>query len=133
MQAFTLIELVSVIVILGILSISVAVYFPSQQTFNVSSMTESLKRDIQYTQSLAMNLNATYTLNVSASGYSITPTPPGGAVTVNLPSGLVLSGTSLSFNKEGRPSNTSVATFTLTAGGESKSLTVAPETGYIDG
>lgn len=133
MQGFTLIEMIAVIVMVGILSVTVVVYFPSQQTFNIAAYAEELKRDIRYTQTLAMSLNSSYTINISSSNYSITPNPPQGAYTVILPTGLSLTGASITFDAEGKPSNVSLVSLILSAGTQSKTLTVAPETGFVNG
>ena len=133
-QGFTLIEFIAVLIVISILAVAVILNYPSAGSFNLISISEQLKRDIRYTQTLAMSLNTPYTINISATNYYISPTPPRGAVNVAMPSGVSLSGSSITFDASGTPSNSSIATITVTATGEgSNALTVAPETGFVNG
>lgn len=133
-QGFTLLEFVAVITIVSILSVIIMISYPSTGSFSLSSLTEQLKRDIRYTQTLAMSLNTNYTITTSASNYTISPTPPEGAVTVTMPTGVTLSANSITFNSMGNPSNLSAVVITITTTGVgSNTLTVVPETGFVHG
>lgn len=133
-QGFTLLELIAVIVIVSVMSIFIMISYPSNASFSLFSLTNQLKRDIRYTQTLAMSLNANYTITTSVNNYIISPNPPAGAVSVTLPAGVTLSVNSITFDSMGNPSNAAVETITITAtGGGSSSFTVAPETGFVHG
>ncbi|KTD50717.1 pilus assembly FimT family protein [Legionella quateirensis] len=133
-QGFTLIEFIAVLIVISILAVAVIFNYPSAGSFNLISISEQLKRDIRYTQTLAMSLNTSYTINISATNYFISPTPPLGAVNIAMPTGVTLSASNITFNASGTPSNLSIVTITVTAAGEgSKVLTVAPETGFVNG
>lgn len=130
-KGYTLIELVTVILVVAILAVFIGIKTPSTTTYSLSSVTEQLRRDLRYTQSLALSLNMDYSLNISASSYSITPAPPSGAYSVVMPAGITLSPVStITFNSMGAPG--SAATVTVTATGvASNTITVTAETGFV--
>lgn len=131
-KGFTLVELVIVMLIIVIMMIFIGIKLPSTAAFSLSSVTEQLRRDIRYTQTLAMSLNTSYSLVISANSYSISPSPPGGAYTVTMPSGVILSAGIITFDSMGAPASS--ATVTITASGvASDTLTVSPETGFVSG
>ena len=133
-QGFTLLEVIAVIVIVSVLSVFIMISYPSNASFSLFSLTEQLRRDIRYTQTLAMSLNTNYTITTSANNYTISPNPPEGAINVTMPTGVTLSVNSITFNSMGSPSNAIAVTFTITAtGGSSRTFQVIPETGYISG
>lgn len=132
-KGFTLMELITVLILVGIISAFVVIRMPDTATYNLSAITEQLRRDIRYTQILALSLNTNYTLVTSSSGYSISPTPPEGAVNVPMPTGVTLSAASVTFNSMGDPALASPVNITITASGVTNTLTVSPETGFVNG
>lgn len=133
-KGFTLIELVTVMLIVAIMMIFIGIKLPSTATYSLSSVTEQIRRDIRYTQTLAISLknDTGYSLVISANSYSISPSPPDGAYTVTMPSGVTLSAVTITFDSMGAPA--SAATVTVTASGvASYTLTVSPETGFVSG
>lgn len=131
-KGFTLIELITVMMLIGIIAVTISMNIPSSSTYSLSSITEQLRRDIRYTQTLAMSLNTNYSLILSTSSYTISPAPPEGAYTVAMPSGITLSAVTITFNSMGAPG--SAASVTITAAGVgSDTLTVSAETGFVNG
>jgi prepilin-type N-terminal cleavage/methylation domain-containing protein len=131
-KGFTTIELIVVMIILGIMAAYAFTKAPSTASYFLSSTTEQLRRNIRYTQTLAMSLNASYTLSISAGSYSISPSPPGGAVNVTMPTGITLTPATVSFDTMG--SIPSSVTITVSASnGNSNTLTVLAETGFVNG
>jgi prepilin-type N-terminal cleavage/methylation domain-containing protein len=149
--AFTLIELIIVIVIASILA-SIAVTRWPGTVINLNAQTQQLASDIRYTQNLAMSRATEYTLNVTATTYSITTNgtavnnPVTGNATVTLGSGITitLSPTNLpnnliTFNSLGTPYTDTTATtalsnaavITLTSGSNTKTITIQPQTGRV--
>jgi len=148
-QGFTLIELVTVLLLVAILSVTAINQWPGSG-INLSAQADQLANDIRYTQSLAMNRGQRYRINLAADRYWISDT--GGTVTVALPgsgatdvllnSGIALS-TSYSFlvfDGNGVPYTTATtpgtplaadAVITLSADGVSRTLTISPQTGRV--
>lgn len=131
-KGFTLIELITVMMLVAIIAVTISMNLPSFSTYSLSSMTEQLRRDIRYTQTLAMSLNASYSLILSTNSYTISPTPPDGAYTVSMPSGISLSPATITFDAMGDPG--AAASVTITAAGvSSNTLTISAETGFVNG
>ena len=148
-QGFTLIELVTVLLLIAILSVVAINQWPGSG-INLSAQADQLANDIRYTQSLAMNRGQRYRINLAADRYWISDA--GGTVTVSLPgsgatvmilnSGIALS-TSYSFlvfDGNGVPYTTATtpgtalaadAVITLSADGESRALRISPQTGRV--
>ena len=148
-QGFTLIELVTVLLLVAILSVTAINQWPGSG-INLSAQADQLANDIRYTQSLAMNRGQRYRINLAADRYWISDAS--GAVTVALPgsgatevilnSGIALSASYsfLVFDGNGVPYTTAAtpgaplsvdAVVTLSADGLSRTLTISPETGRV--
>jgi prepilin-type N-terminal cleavage/methylation domain-containing protein len=133
-KGFTLIEIVSVILVLGIIS-AVAIPMLDQSSINATLVANTVQTDIQYTQELAMtrNQNIAISFGAGATSYDL-PTDPSGvwtAETRELPQGVtVQDAVSISFNKHGEISNAG-AVVTLIAGSIPITVTVAGYTGRV--
>jgi MSHA pilin protein MshC len=132
-KGFTLIEFITVLIITVIIARSVQMILPTSSNYYLSTATEQLKRDIRYTQILALSLNTSYTITILAGSYSISPTPPAGAVSVTMPTGVTLTPATLTYSLMGDPSLSSNLVITISVTGASNTLTISPETGYVDG
>jgi prepilin-type N-terminal cleavage/methylation domain-containing protein len=130
-KGFTLFELIIVMLLVGILSVYIGIRTPTTSLYAQSSTTEQIRRDIRYTQTLAMSLNASYSIIFSTNSYTISPNPPDGAYTVTMPSGVTLSPGTITFNSMGAPS--AASSVTITATGTITTLTIAAETGFVNG
>jgi prepilin-type N-terminal cleavage/methylation domain-containing protein len=132
-RGFTLIELVSVLLFLGILA---AVVMPAFNTGGISVETaaNAIEADLRMAQELAMsretsasvgitftNGSNTYTLTDPAGAFSVTRTFTG-AVTIS-------SGGTISFNRFGEPAV--ISSVQITAGGQTKTITVEQFTGRV--
>lgn len=145
---FTLIELVLVIIIVGILAVSSFSRLPGT-TLTLGAQTDQMAADARLVQSLELTHGASYCLNVTASGYQITTTqcttavanPANGATTTsfgagitattNLPNGyLAFMGAGVPYVSQTQPL-TAPAVITLSAGGQSRTVSIAPETGHV--
>lgn len=131
-KGFTLIELLVTMTLITIISVYFITRLPSSVAFNLSSITEQLRRDIRYTQALAMSLNTSYSIILSTNSYTISPNPPNGAYSVTMPTGVTLSAVTITFNSMGAPGAAASITVTATGIG-SNTLTVSAETGFVSG
>ena len=131
-KGFTLIEMVSVILVLGIIS-AVAIPMFDQGTINATLVANTVQTDIQYTQELAMtrDQNVSIVFTNGSSTYDV-PADPNGvypAETRSLPNGVVIQGnTTVTFNGNGETS-ASGSTVTLNANGTQMTITVQGITG----
>lgn len=129
---FTLLELIAILLVVVIIATFMITKTPSASLYSLSSVTEQLRRDIRYTQTLATSLNTNYSIVLSTNSYAISPTPPSGAYSVTMPAGITLSPVTITFTSMGAP--TSATTITVTASGVgTDTFTVTAETGFING
>jgi prepilin-type N-terminal cleavage/methylation domain-containing protein len=146
-RGFTLIELVVVMVVLAIIAATAAMRLGGSNG-RLGPQADQLVSDIRYVQSLSMTRNARHCIAFTAVNYTITNsncTTPIALLTaanpVVLASGVTLATTNnlLTFNTLGRPFTDAAATtalaaeavLTLTAGSDSLTVRVTPETGRV--
>lgn len=147
---FSMIELVGVLVIISILAVIALPRLTAPSTITLAANASQLAGAIRYAQSLSMSQGQRYRLNLTANSYQITdmsgattslPPSAGNAVTTT-PVALsgyaaTLSNNYVAFNTTGVPfisattALAATATITLTSGGNSVSLSIAPETGAV--
>lgn len=143
---FSLIELVSVMVILATLAALAAPRFVHHDA-TVPAQADQLGRIIRHAQALAMSQGRPITVDVqSASSYVITdgatPTPstirdPGGQLQAfSLQNGVTLSGADLEFDSLGRPINgsnlvTTIQNWTLSGVSNTAVVSVQAVTGFV--
>ena len=150
-RGFSLFELVLVLVIVGVLAVFAMPRLTSVPDLTLSAASAQLAAHIRYAQSLAMSRGQRYRVGFTANTYQITD---GGGVPIVQPmtasTGPVaiapatlagfnppLTGDYVEFDTRGRPyvnAATPLAVtvnFTLTSGGASASVALAPETGHV--
>jgi prepilin-type N-terminal cleavage/methylation domain-containing protein len=130
-KGFTLLELIVVMLVVVIISLFIGIRLPSTSLFSQPSAAEQVRRDIRYTQILAMSLNASYSIAFTTNSYTITPNPPGGAYTITMPPGVTLSTSTITFDSMGAPS--AASSVTITASGSTTTLNISAETGFVNG
>ena len=140
---FTLVELVTVLILLGILASSLYLRgSPSSATLNAQA--DQLARTLRHAQSLSLSQGRSLTLDVQGTtGYVVsnggaTITDPQGVVqTYSLVNGVTLAGNDIDFDSLGRPIDatnnliTAAQTWTLSADGSTASVRVEPLTGFV--
>lgn len=150
-SGFSLLELVTVLAIVGILAVVVAPRITATQGITLSAATAQLAANIRYTQSLAMSRGQRYRINFAANSYQITDV--GGAPIVQpltastapiaiAPATLSgynppLTGGYVAFDGKGTPyidpatPLAGTAIITITSGADVASILIAPETGHV--
>ncbi|MDA8417443.1 MAG: prepilin-type N-terminal cleavage/methylation domain-containing protein [Desulfobacteraceae bacterium] len=134
-SGFTLIEVISVLLLIGILTvIAIGREANSGNQADVYGATEVLKNHLRYAQSTAMNSDVSWGLNFSGSSYTM---QNASASTAPLP-GDIPTGISytpsvnpvLFDNRWGSPGAVTI-TITVSKGGFSQTVTVTKNTGFI--
>ena len=143
---FTLIELISVIVILATIATLAAPRFIHNEA-TVPAQADQLGRVIRHAQALAMSMGRPHTVDIiSATSYAITdgvtPSPstirdPSGQLqSFSLSNGVTLTGSDLEFDTLGRPINgsnlvSSAQSWTFSGGSNSATVNVEAVTGFV--
>ncbi|MGA7801367.1 MAG: GspH/FimT family protein [Gammaproteobacteria bacterium] len=141
---FTLIELVVTLVIVGILAAYVVPRWDMAGT-SAAAEADGLARDLRHAQAMAMTEGLTLELQPSGTGYTVTDS--GGTTVTNpathkpfqvtLSNGVSLSGATVRFDSMGRPVTAggslvgTAASFALTGGTKTDTVTVSPVTGFV--
>lgn len=148
---FSLFELVLVLVVVGVLAVYAMPRLADAPEITLSAASARLAANIRYAQSLAMSRGQRHRVAFTATSYQITGAGGGAIVQPFTASTAAISvapatlggydpplaGGYLEFDTRGRPyvdAATPLAgsvTITLSSGGASASVTVAPETGHV--
>ena len=127
-QGFTLIEIVLVIILLSVITVSVLPKFFDTTAISIAGAAAMVAADIRYTQELAMASNSPKTIVFTTSNtyYTVDST------NVNLPSHVrISSDVTFTFNSLGEPTAGGGSWVRLTAGGECKEIRVGNYTGNV--
>jgi prepilin-type N-terminal cleavage/methylation domain-containing protein len=144
---YTLIEMIIVIVIIAIVSVALILAWP-ETTLNLDGQAYLLANDIRYAQAMAIQTNTRYQLvRLSPTSYQISSFNSSPTVTktaVTLTSGMLFTSfpnNLIAFDGSGKPySNNSIPgtalsipmTIVLAYKGATKSITISPNTGYVN-
>lgn len=145
-RGFTMVELITVMVLTGILVAVGAANLSGPQTFDAMGYFDSVRQAVQYGRRVAVSQRRNVCVNVSASGLSMTQASSAGSSACNVgvvdpatgsafnlavPTGIVLSGTSLQFDAQGRQTSGAAVTLSIIGDGLTRVVTVENETGYV--
>lgn len=153
LRGITLIELIVVVVMVSLLSITTMISLNANRQHSVMVQSNELRRAISHVQLLAISQGVRVRLTATATGYSaaictatdcsttsaLTDPATGAAFAANSASeNITLAGGPLMFDSMGRPLlangtgiNSSSTTFTFTGGGNTVTVTVLPITGFV--
>lgn len=146
-RGFTLIELITVIIIASLLAVS-AISRWSATPFNLSAQAQQMLGDIRYVQTLSMTHGQRYRINFAADRYwfsnldgtILIPHPASNSTNIMMANGVSLgfSNSLLVFDGNGTPYSDATlpgtalaanATVTLSSGADSRTVQISPETG----
>ncbi|HET7370717.1 MAG TPA: GspH/FimT family pseudopilin [Gammaproteobacteria bacterium] len=147
-RGFTVIELVAVIIIVGILAAFVVPRFAGRAAFDARGVYDNLAGALRYAQKKALASNCPVKVTITATSYSLTHSPaPCGSGTgapVLSPAGggeafassdlhgVTLSpATTITFLASGATVAGSDVTISVIGAGQTRTLTVIGETGYV--
>jgi prepilin-type N-terminal cleavage/methylation domain-containing protein len=127
-RGFTIVELVMVVVLISILAVSVVPKFVDTSAFSLAGGAAMAAADIRYTQELAMATHSAKTIVFTTTNTYYTVD----SRNVNLPSKVTISsGATFTFNSLGEPTAGGGSSVTLSAGAETKTITVESYTGRV--
>jgi MSHA pilin protein MshC len=141
---FTIIELVTVITVLGLLGALIGPRFIGRDAFASRGFHDEAQMVVRYAQKTAVAwrrpvyvcVTATAvkagSLNNSCASSLLVHPATGAPLTTTAPSGVTLTPSSFSFDGAGRPSAAQTITFTSTISGDpARAIVVEAETGYV--
>ena len=136
-HAFTMIELIVVILLVGILAVVALPRFLSTDVFRARATADEIVSALRYTQQLAMARSTNHDLVTGATDYSVQQggapvrNPAGGAnYTVNYPAGIAVTNTTVTFNYMGQPVVGGGTSIIVSGGGATFTIQIEDETGY---
>lgn len=145
-HGFTFIELIILVTIMLILSVTAWVRMPSVSFFQSYSFSNILLYDLNLTKVLSMSLNQRYRLVIGSNSYQIQDQngvaiihPGTNSSLVSYPTGVTITPTTtIIFDSLGQPYNaagtaalTTALTFTISTSGVNQMINVSPQTGFI--
>jgi len=150
-KGFTLIEVISTLIILGIISVVVVSRMSNIQTSELHAYTATLKANLRYVQINAMTTNSICSITISSNTYeykdgkNMAKILPGqNQTSVTAPSSVTVAPAFIAFDAWGRPGKVSTDSdgdglLDVSAGSEiiisnseeNKKITIIQETGYI--
>lgn len=126
--AFTLIELVMVITLIGILAVTAVARWPDSIT--IQPLARQLAQDIRYAQTMALSRSSNIQIaTTSSSQYNISDS--GGTLSSHSIDGASVSSFSISFDSMGTPTGNSQVT--VSGNGVSYIISIEAETGMVSG
>ncbi|KTC64609.1 Tfp pilus assembly protein FimT (plasmid) [Legionella adelaidensis] len=151
-KGFTLLELIVLMGIIAIVACVALLRVPQKEAFLADGFSDVLAQEIRFAQIMAIGLNQSYSIDVGNSALTIknqagtaVSNPETGSTLFSYPSGVSVSVASpysipltIIFDPLGKPYNssglalTTAPIFTVTSGANTNTVTVYPETGFIE-
>lgn len=140
-RGFTLVELITVIILVGILSVSVMPRFFDQTIFLSRGFSGQVLASVRYAQKMAVALRQYTCVSIAGNVITLTqgatsicggnlPDPAGqSAYSITAPNGVTVGNASFYFDALGRPNFTTQQTITISGG--APTVLIEAETGYV--
>lgn len=141
MRGFTLVELITTLVIAGVLAIYAAPRFMGSTIFQSRGFSDQVQASLRYAQKVAIAQNHTVCVNItgntlalkltkiSACDTNLQSLSGGGNYLITAPSNITVANASFTFDAIGRPS--AVQNILISGGGITSTIIVEAETGYV--
>ena len=132
-KGFTLIEIVTTLVIIGVLSVIAAVRFTGTSTISARGAADMIQADIRYAQEAAMAEHTAKSVNFSTGSSAYTFSPESSMDPLGeLPSGVIISNDfTVTFNTLGEPTSGGGGSVGISADGQIKTVSVTDYTGRV--
>lgn len=135
-DGFTIIEIIFVMIVIGILSVIAVSRVISTQSYSAITETDILKTHLRYAQLRALSDDKTWGMSFNGNSYtllrdgSIAPynLPNEDSSTHHLPSGITVSGSTITFDEWGSPGISDISIAISPGGGR---VTITKNTGFI--
>ncbi|MDA9271823.1 hypothetical protein N9Q05_00350 [bacterium] len=145
MRGFSLLELTLIIILMGILGVVAVMKMPPIAFYQTQGFAGVFLKDLNLTKSLSMSENQKYRIVIGASSYQIQDQngaaithPETGTAAIVYARGVTVTPTmTLIFDSLGQPYDgagvalTTVLTFTVTSQGTNYTVSVSPQTGFV--
>jgi type II secretory pathway pseudopilin PulG len=137
-EGFVLMETIAVIVILGVIAVVAVGMIISQASFALYSEVDILKSYIRFVQYRALSDDVSWSMTFDGNSYTVLrdgavwphSLPNEDSSTHDLPYGYSVSGSTVTFDEWGSPGDSDVSV-TLSGGGESHTIRITRNTGFI--
>jgi len=137
-RGFTIIETIAILAILAILSAIAINRIGSTSTYTLVSETDTLKTHLRYVHFRALSDDVPWGMSFTGTAYTSLRNgatapynlPNESSATHTLPAGISVTGPTIAFDEWGSPGIANI-TITLSSGGETKTITVTKNTGFI--
>jgi len=135
-RAFTILEVIAVMMIIGVLSAIAVVRFISVENYSAAAEVDILKTHLRYVQFRALSDNSTWGMSFNGNSYTMLRDgitapynlPNEGSPTHTLPAGVTVSGGTVTFDDWGSPGTSNISIYISPAGG---TITITRNTGFI--
>ena len=140
---FTMVELITIILILGVISVTAIPRFFERSTFDSRGFYDQVISTLRYAQKAAIAKHRFVCVNIAANnvalrygadsacavaGISGTLNIPPGTPSINAPNGVTVTAINFSFDSLGRPNPNTKKSIAVSGSG---TITVEAETGYV--
>lgn len=134
-RGFTLIEVIAVLLVMGVMAaMAVGRSSNSSSQADVLGATETVKNHLRFAQSTAMNSDLSWGINFSGSSYTLRDANNvSGTLPGDIPQGMTFASSVnpvMFDNRWGSPGTTTI-TVTVSKGGNSQTITITRNTGFI--
>jgi MSHA pilin protein MshC len=136
-RGFTLVELITVIIIVGILAVAVAPRFLDANIFKTRGIADQVQASLRYAQKIAIAQRKLVSVNLTtgtSSDCGLTLASGNVKCQINLPSGVTITPAppqTFTFNGLGQPQPNAQSSVAVAGAGVTTTINIDAETGYV--